>query len=164
MNAVVGIEKKSMPYNRRRERVGVLYALPAIIGFVLFNLIPMIACLGLSLTDYKVAAVDLNFLGLGNYVKALSGDTIYFYDSVRATFLYVLISVPGTLLFSFLVALLAESEDQIPFLLQDGFLPAKHRPIGSHLRHLDVDLPTEHGNPEPLPAVAGSERAELAVR
>lgn len=91
---------------KRRNRMGIVYAIPAILGFLLFNMAPMLICFGLSLTDYKVAGIKLNFIGFENYTSALTGQNIYFYDSVKATFIYVLLTVPSTLIFSFALAIL----------------------------------------------------------
>ena len=91
---------------QKRSRVGVLYAIPAMLGFMLFSLIPLLSSFYISLTDYRIAGLSMNFIGLDNYIRALSGQTIFFYDSVRATFAYVLMVVPSALIFSFLVAML----------------------------------------------------------
>lgn len=97
---------KKLTFSQRRNRIGFLYTLPALIGFLIFSLFPMITSLVLSLTDYKVAGISVNFIGLENYIKAISGGTVYFYDSIKATFYYVLLAVPSSLIFTFFVALL----------------------------------------------------------
>lgn len=105
---------KTQSLNKSRNLVGIVYAIPIILGFLLFHLVPMASSFYLSLTDSRTAAQTYNFIGLGNYIHALTGQSLHFGDSVSATIQYVLFTVPGTLIFTFLIALLLNT--RIKFL------------------------------------------------
>jgi multiple sugar transport system permease protein len=66
----------------------------------------MIASLVLSLTDYNVFKEGTAFVGFDNYVRLFSGEDDLFYQSLGATFYFVLLRVPAVILISFAVALL----------------------------------------------------------
>jgi multiple sugar transport system permease protein len=85
---------------------GLLFTSPAILGFLIFTLGPMIASLVLSLTDYNVFKEGTAFVGFDNYARLFSGEDDLFYQSLGATFYFVLLRVPAVILISFAVALL----------------------------------------------------------
>ncbi|CAM4340473.1 carbohydrate ABC transporter permease [Saccharibacillus endophyticus] len=85
---------------------GLLFTSPAILGFLIFTLGPMIASLVLSFTDYSVFKDRTSFIGFGNYVRMFSGANDYFYPSLGATFYFVVLRVPAVIVLSFLIALL----------------------------------------------------------
>lgn len=88
---------------RSQQRWGVLLALPALLGFVLFTVGPMLASFGFSLTDWTIGAAP-KYLGLGNYAQ-LARDPL-FYKSLANTLYYALGSVPLLLVVAFAAALL----------------------------------------------------------
>ena len=85
--------------------MGFLFSLPCIIGFICFSLLPMLISFALSFTDYKIS-MSPKFIGIDNYYNLFRGNSPYFYQSLKVTFLYVFISVPLAIAFSFVVALL----------------------------------------------------------
>ncbi len=92
-------------YERRETMYGLLFGAPAILGFLIFVLGPMIASLVLSFTDYSVVNVP-SFIGIKNYVDIFDGTDPFFYTSLSATSYYVLLSVPAGIIFAFLLAFL----------------------------------------------------------
>ncbi|MCW6006401.1 sugar ABC transporter permease [Micromonospora sp. CPCC 205371] len=88
---------------RLERRWGLLMAVPAILGFLIFTAGPMVASLGLSLTDWQVGG-SLSFVGTGNYT-ALAGDDL-FWKSLSVTTYYTLGAVPLSLIVAFVVAML----------------------------------------------------------
>ena len=54
-------------YGRGETVAGWLFALPAILGFVILMLVPMIVSLFLSMTDYSAFKAEINFIGLDNF-------------------------------------------------------------------------------------------------
>lgn len=84
---------------------GVLFALPIILGFLIFTLGPMIASFIFSFTDYEVTNT-MQFVGLENYKNLFKGEDIFFYKSLKVTFYYVLLNVPVSIIGTFLMALL----------------------------------------------------------
>ena len=102
---------KSMEaYRRREQAAGWLFAAPAIIGFMVFTLLPMIFSLFWSLTDFNVFKSETNFIGFANYREMFSSKDLYFSDSLKATAYYALLNVPVSILFSFAVALMLSSD------------------------------------------------------
>lgn len=89
---------------RHETRWGVLLALPAMIGFAAFTLLPMVASLVISLTDWTIGASP-NFVGVDNYVRMFTEDDSFF-KSLWATVYYTLGAVPLVLIVAFAVAML----------------------------------------------------------
>lgn len=85
--------------------IGWGFALPAVLGFVILNLIPMLLSGYYSLCDYNIISAA-KFIGLQNYIDLFTGVDKVFWISVRVTLLYSLMTVPANLAFSFAIALL----------------------------------------------------------
>lgn len=90
---------------KRNNLVGWAFVMPAIVGFVGLNLLPMLLSAYYSLCDYSVIGVP-KFIGLSNYVELFKGIDTTFWPSVKATVYYALLAVPCNLIFSFMIALL----------------------------------------------------------
>lgn len=84
---------------------GLLFTSPAILGFLVFTLGPMIASLVLSFTDYAIVKKAI-FVGFDNYEKLFSGRDPFFYKSLLVTTYYVVLSVPVTVIAAFFIAVL----------------------------------------------------------
>ena len=93
----------------KEQFFGILFALPAILGFLIFVLGPMIASLIYSFTDYALFNKP-KFIGLQNYKDLFSGTDPFFYKSLLVTFYYVLLNVPASIIFAFFIALLLNNE------------------------------------------------------
>ncbi len=87
---------------------GYLFALPAILGFVLFTAGPMLYSLYLSFTDVRLG-VQGNFIGFANYIKIFTNDP-FFTLSLGVTFKYLIIAVPINIIGSFIAALLLNTK------------------------------------------------------
>ena len=100
-------------YNRRTFKkflldnlAGMLFTLPLVLGLIIFSAIPIIQSLIYSFYRYDMTTT-LEFIGFDNYANLLWG-----YDSAEVrgvfgrTFLYAIITVPLTLVLSYLVAVL----------------------------------------------------------
>jgi multiple sugar transport system permease protein len=86
------------------RRWGLIFTLPAVIGFVAFLAGPMIASFVIGMTDWTIG-VDPRFVGLDNY-RYMVGEDPLFWKSVGVTLYYAGLAVPLTLLVAFGVALL----------------------------------------------------------
>ncbi|HIT75920.1 MAG TPA: sugar ABC transporter permease [Candidatus Avipropionibacterium avicola] len=77
---------------------GWLFIMPNLIGFLCFTLVPLIAGIGISFTDWNVVSgIDgITFVGLANF-SALMGDSQFWWAMAR-TFLYAGLGVPLTML------------------------------------------------------------------
>ncbi len=94
----------------RREMVtGILFSLPAIIGFFCFALGPMVASLILGFTEYTISSAP-RFVGLDNYIRMFSGQDVFFYQALSVTLKFALMNVAVCMLTAFVVALLLNSE------------------------------------------------------
>ncbi len=93
---------------RRRIRIerltGLGFALPAFVLLLLTMLLPLAVLLWLSLTNYEFGGVDMDWVGLANFQKALADPIIR--RSLVNTLLYVAIVVPGGVLGALLIAVL----------------------------------------------------------
>jgi multiple sugar transport system permease protein len=97
-------EARSIAGERTTRAPAYAFAAPAFVMLALLMILPLIAVLYLSVTDYTLAAVDHRFIGLANYRKAVTDP-----GSVRAlwnTFLYVIIVVPAAVAIGLILALL----------------------------------------------------------
>src|SRR5687768_5397513 len=64
---------------RRRRRTGLLFVAPWLIGLSLFYLIPLIASLVFSFTDFELVDQDdkaTEFVGLDNWQRLFSDDEV----------------------------------------------------------------------------------------
>jgi len=92
----------------RRELVrGLLFISPAIVGFVIFTIFPIISSLYYSFTDYNVLQSPA-WVGVSNYV-ALFKDSL-FSLSLRNTLFMVVFGLPIHLVFDLLMALLLNTK------------------------------------------------------
>lgn len=91
-------------WSRSNERIGYLFILPSFVHLIIFLVIPLVFSLYLSLTDWRGTNWQTApFIGLENY-QFLLGDRAY-WQAMRNTAYYALLSVPGGMIFSLLVAL-----------------------------------------------------------
>ncbi len=91
--------------SRRREAIwGYIFAIPWLVGLLLFVVGPILASLILSLTKYDVISTP-QFVGLTNFVTAITGDDL-FWSSLRRTFTYAIVVVPVGLCGSLFLAML----------------------------------------------------------
>lgn len=78
--------------------------IPACIGLIFLTYLPLCAVFGLSLFRWEGVG-PLVWNGFGNYVRLFTRDP-YFIDSVKATVLYAVLTVAGSMVWSLSIALL----------------------------------------------------------
>ncbi|WP_322889425.1 MULTISPECIES: sugar ABC transporter permease [unclassified Yoonia] len=83
--------------------LGLAYLSPYIIGLLVFTMIPFLASLYLSFTDYSLINSP-SWIGLENFRDMMSDRT--FQRSLNVTLLYVLITVPLKLAFALFIAVI----------------------------------------------------------
>lgn len=76
---------------RREAKVGLLFAMPWIFGFLIFMLYPILASLFYSFTNYSVLR-EPKWIGASNY-QELASDTV-FHQTLANTLYYVVGAVP----------------------------------------------------------------------
>lgn len=108
MTLALDMPVQLVPSRRRRlwiERVtGLGFAMPALVLLLLTILAPLAVLVVLSLTNYEFGGVDLDFVGLANFQKALADPIIR--RSLLNTLIYVAIMVPGGVFGALLIAIL----------------------------------------------------------
>ncbi len=111
------VSEETQPKKQKRGRIereqikwGLIFLSPWLIGIVVFYLIPFIASFGFSLVEFNLAVPeDTSFVGLSNWRRALFDDPNT-YESFGVTFLFAAISLPLTMAFALLLALLLNSK------------------------------------------------------
>lgn len=94
----------SMSKMKKREwAAGYLFLLPNFIGFLIFTGIPVVMGFYVSMTDYTGFG-EMTFVGLENYIKMFHDSD--FLVALKNTIIYAITSVPLTILFSLLLALM----------------------------------------------------------
>ena len=103
-NGLIKVKKKAKV---RDTITSYLFIVPVLLGIALFTLIPMGSSLIYSFTEYRT--VDTNpsyFVGLSHYITAFTDDWGNVGNALWRTFVYSFISIPLSLVLSFIVALL----------------------------------------------------------
>jgi multiple sugar transport system permease protein len=102
-------QRKRMSRMARREAIeGYIGISPWLIGFAVFMAFPILASAGLSFTDWRITVAP-EWVGLRNYIRMFTTDD-EFYQALRVTFTYVLISLPLNLLVGLALSLLLNSK------------------------------------------------------
>ncbi|GHO70818.1 sugar ABC transporter permease [Ktedonobacter sp. SOSP1-52] len=91
-------------WNGREALAGYLFILPSIIGFMVFVLYPLVTSVYYSLTKWDGVTTPV-FVGLKNYIYIFTKDPS-FIPTLKATGLFALLSVPSSLIFGLLLAVL----------------------------------------------------------
>jgi len=89
--------------SRREVLFGYLFISPWLVGFLVFQLGPILASVGISLTDWTLLRPP-RFVGLANY-RRLATDPLFF-QSLKVTATYTAVSVPLGVVAALLVAVL----------------------------------------------------------
>jgi multiple sugar transport system permease protein len=105
--AISGRKRAGWSRMRRREAVmGYLFVTPVLLGFLIFNIGPIVASLGLSFTDYNILNPAPAWIGLDNYRKAFSEPL--FATALKNTFYYTALRIPLSLIVAFVLATLVK--------------------------------------------------------
>ncbi len=95
----------------RPSRAGWLFAAPALIAIAVFFVVPVVAALVMSATDFDIYALaslrNVRFIGLGNYLELLR--TPLFWRALANTLFFVAVGVPLSIAVSLGTALLLHS-------------------------------------------------------
>jgi multiple sugar transport system permease protein len=95
----------------RVERAAWWFVAPALLVIAVFFILPVLAALAMSLTDFDIYALadmrNLRFAGLGNYARLL--ETPLFWHALGNTLYFVLVGVPVSIAASLGAALLLHS-------------------------------------------------------
>ena len=96
---------KSLAYKKKNERQAYMIILPAIIGFFVFSIYPIIWVFRYSFFDYD--GINATFCGLENFVRAFTRDAI-FWKSVVNTFILaygkLIVEIPLALIIALMIS------------------------------------------------------------
>lgn len=92
--------------NSKSERTGYLFILPWLLGLLLFTIGPMLFSLLLAFSKWDIitGVKSIEWVGLDNF-RAIFQDDL-FYQSLKVTFVFALVSVPLYQILSLLAAML----------------------------------------------------------
>ncbi|WP_127836733.1 carbohydrate ABC transporter permease [Clostridium prolinivorans] len=85
----------------KKQKIGLLYITPWLIGLLVFTIYPFVSSFILSFTDYNMISAP-KFIGIKNYINMFNDES--FWNSVFATFEYAFITVPFKLAFALFIA------------------------------------------------------------
>lgn len=77
----------------RKKLYGMRFIFPALLLYTVLYVIPTLAGMVISLTDWNVTRAGVNFVGLQNFVNILTSKGGRYMDSVRHTFEFTAITV-----------------------------------------------------------------------
>ncbi|WP_372633060.1 carbohydrate ABC transporter permease [Cohnella sp.] len=98
------MRSKASGVARMERKWGIIFALPPILGLLIFTLYPVTASFFYSLTDWSIGS-DWTMIGFDNYKTVFTDDPL-FNKALYATTYYALGSVPIGLAVAFAVAML----------------------------------------------------------
>jgi multiple sugar transport system permease protein len=104
MPAKTGRQLGSNRLERRETLWGILCVAPAVLGFLLWQLGPILGSLLIAFTDWTVAGSP-HWIGGQNFQRMFFHDEL-FLKSLSVTVIYAVVSVPLSMLFAFGLALL----------------------------------------------------------
>lgn len=93
----------------KKSYVGWLFTLPMTLGLLIFTFYPMIQSLVYAFAEYD-GVEHFELIGLGNFIRMFTVDRREVFTTLRNTFLYSIISVPLTLVLSYMLALLVNKK------------------------------------------------------
>jgi multiple sugar transport system permease protein len=99
--------------------VGYVFILPWLVGFLVFQVAPMMASLYLSFTSYKIVSRPV-WIGLENFVRMFTDDE-RFSKSMQVTLLYVAAAVPLKIIVALTVAVLLDRDTSASGLYRSLF-------------------------------------------
>ncbi len=118
---------------RSENLAGWLWSSPWIIGFFVWTLGPMLYSLYLAFTKYNIASAP-EWVGIANFVQALSSKDSLFWPSLVRTFTWAIVMVPLSLTCSLLAAMLLNQHLRATELFRTlYFLPSLTPAVASAL-------------------------------
>lgn len=86
----------------RRNIAGYLFIAPAMMGFIVFMLIPTIASVVLSFFEWNIVKEPV-YSGLNNYKEVIKDPL--FWNSIKVTLQYIVYHIPASLILAFIMAI-----------------------------------------------------------
>lgn len=102
------VSRFTLKRKQREAIAGYIFAGPVILGFLIWVFFPMVATLGISLTNWPIIG-KAEWVGLNNYISLFDNDP-FFFPAVKATTIFAFGSVILRMIYTFLVALLLNQD------------------------------------------------------
>ncbi|MCR8655928.1 carbohydrate ABC transporter permease [Paenibacillus endoradicis] len=98
---------KQRSYLQQKALWGIIFAFPWLIGFIFFFLVPLVDSLRYSFSSVVASSegLNINFIGLENYINALTVNT-NFNRSLVESIVNMVVNVPLIVIFSLFIAVL----------------------------------------------------------
>jgi multiple sugar transport system permease protein len=96
-----------MAIKGKRQEITAAYLclIPSIIGLIFLTYLPLLSVFALSFFKWGSGAPDPIFIGFDNYARLFTTDP-YFFDSLRVTFVFAVLTVAGSMIYSLFLAML----------------------------------------------------------
>jgi len=116
------------------------FVTPVILGFLIFNIGPIVASLALSFTDYNILDKYPQWVGLYNFAKAF--DEELFWKSLSNTLYYTAFRIPLSVALAFVLAVLVKQASVISTLYRTAiYVPSIVPSVGSIIVWLIILTP-----------------------
>ena len=116
-------KKRKLNMSQRDAIWAYILISPWLVGFIIFTLIPMIASLVLSFSNYDIVN-PINFVGLSNWTEMFTQDAD-FWHSLRVTLTYAVVALPAGLAIGLALALLLNTKvPGLPFWRTIYYMPS----------------------------------------
>jgi ABC-type sugar transport system permease subunit len=113
---------RGLSLQQRRYAVALLFALPALVNFTVFRYIPIFLTFQVSFWNYDLLGGYHNFVGLGNFARALADPL--FVESLGVSILFAVLKVPVQVVLSIPLALFVAREIRgMGFIRTTIFIP-----------------------------------------
>ncbi|WP_461183937.1 carbohydrate ABC transporter permease [Trueperella pyogenes] len=120
---IVAEQQRELGSRRRRKsdaRAAAVFLAPAVIGFVIFYLVPIVRGFKMSLTDWNLLE-EAKWVGFDNYVRLLEDET--FINAVKVTVIYVVVNITTQTILGLLIAMLMMRVSQSTLIRSTLLLP-----------------------------------------
>ncbi|AZR06929.1 sugar ABC transporter permease [Trueperella pyogenes] len=120
---IVAEQQRELGSRRRRKsdaRAAAVFLAPAVIGFVIFYLVPIVRGFKMSLTDWNLLE-EAKWVGFDNYVRLLEDET--FINAVKVTVIYVVVNITTQTVLGLLIAMLMMRVSQSTLIRSTLLLP-----------------------------------------
>ncbi|PIN50908.1 sugar ABC transporter permease [Trueperella pyogenes] len=115
-------QRELRPRRHRKSdaRAAAVFLAPAVIGFVVFYLVPIVRGFKMSLTDWNLLE-EAKWVGFDNYARLLEDET--FINAVKVTVIYVVVNITTQTILGLLIAMLMMRVSQSTLIRSTLLLP-----------------------------------------
>lgn len=108
---MVDKELRTFARRGRKNLTAWLFLMPLVVYFLIFQLAPIVISFLVSLTDWDGISNSITVVGFKNYIDVMTNTVLYedFWPSFGTTFLYVIMTVPASIVLALVVAALLNS-------------------------------------------------------